>query len=221
MGATTILVARSRDKLFRISKELHNSYGIPTDMSNPREIGTMINKVMRKYGTIDIVVNNAGVGYDSSIEEINLNKLQYLFTLDFIGPLVAMQKVIPIMKKQGGGSIINISSGTSLMSLPNMAAYSSIKRAMNGLSLTAHEELQKYHINVSVIYPYITKTDFDKNMLRNTKMVQTHIDYEENPGLRPPDNPEYIAQIVVEAIESGKPELYAHEWMKHINISSL
>jgi NAD(P)-dependent dehydrogenase (short-subunit alcohol dehydrogenase family) len=76
-----------------------------------------------------------------SIENINLERFHAVFDLDVVGPLAAMQAVIPFMKKDGG-SIVNISSGTALMVLPNMGAYASLKRAIAVLSLTAQAELQ-------------------------------------------------------------------------------
>jgi len=119
-------------------------------------------KTVEHFGQVDILVNNAGKGYDASIVDTDVNKFQELFNLDVLGPLLAMQAVIPYMQKQGGGSIINISSGTALMALPNMAAYSSLKRALVGISLTAREELKTDKINVGVVYPYITATDLKR-----------------------------------------------------------
>ena len=74
-----------------------------------------------------------------------------------------MKQVIPIMRKQGGGAIVNISSGQALMYLPNSAAYSAMKKAFAFISLVAREELQKDGIVVSVIYPYVTLTDLEEH----------------------------------------------------------
>ena len=89
-----------------------------------------------------------------------------IFDLDVLGPVVAMQQVIPIMRKQGGGVIVNISSGLALMYLPGMSVYSSLKRALSHMSLTAREELKDDKIVVSVMYPYITATDFEENTIK-------------------------------------------------------
>jgi len=123
-----------------------------------------------------------------------------------------MQQVIPIMKKQGGGAIVNISSGTALMIMPNMAAYSSLKRAIAGLSLTAHEELKKDNIIVSVIYPYITATDFEKNTLKSKSLSSENDDGGGPPY--PADSAEHIANKILNAVKDEKAEIYAHDWMK-------
>jgi short-subunit dehydrogenase len=127
-----------------------------------------------------------------------------------------MQAVIPIMKKQGGGVIINISSATALMALPNMAAYSSLKRALAGISLTAREELKSDKINVGVVYPYITLTDFEKNTLKSKPEEQEEDWSSDDPDFKPPDSAEYVAEKILEGIKSGEAEIFVHDWMKKI-----
>lgn len=211
-GAKVILVARSKEKLDKLSKELPESFVIKTDMTKENQIKEMVRLTYEHFKRIDILINNAGQGYDALVEEINTEIFRKIFELDVIGPLIAMQKVIPIMKKQGSGAIINISSGTALMYLPNMSAYSSLKRALAAISLTAAEELKKDNINVGVVYPYITLTDFEKNTIKETT---EEFDVDNNDGpFHPPDSAEYVAQKILEGIKSGKTEIYAHQWME-------
>lgn len=189
---------------------------VTADMTHEDEIKEMIQKVMDHYGRIDILVNNAGRGYDATIEAIDPEKFRELFQLNILAPVIAMQQVIPIMKKQKSGAIINISSGTSLMKLPGMSAYSSLKRALNGISFTAQEELADTGIKVSVIYPYITDTNFEKNMIDSYSALE-----DEGSGhdrdLPKPDSADYVAHKIVEAIETGKSEIYAHDWMSKLS----
>lgn len=212
-GAKVALVARSQGKLEHLSKELAGSFVRPTDMTDETEVRKMVQEVVRHFRRIDILVNNAGRGYDAPIEKIKPEKFRELFQLDVVGPLITMQSVIPYMRKQGGGVIINISSGTSLMVLPNMSAYSSVKRALNGISLTAREELAKDNISVSLVYPYITLTDFDKNMMGRSKFIETP---DEDDRLPPPDKAEYIAEKILQGIKTGEAEIFAHDWMKDL-----
>ena len=211
-GARIALVARSKDKLEAIAKQLPDSLVVTTDMTKPQEIKDMAQKVKDHFGRIDVLINNAGQGYDGEIEKINIDTFHKIFDLDLIGPLIAMQQVIPIMRQQKEGSIINISSGTALMYLPGMSAYSSMKRALVGISLTAREELKKDNINVSVVYPFITDTDFEKNTLRNNTEKEV-LDDNTTSQLRKPDPPEYIAEKILDVIISQKPEIFAHDWM--------
>jgi short-subunit dehydrogenase len=184
---------------------------VVADMTKPSDIKKLIAKTVKRYGRIDILVNNAGRGYDAGVEYLDPKIFHEIFNLDVMGPLRAMQLVIPHMRKAGGGAIVNVSSATALMSLPNMGGYSSLKRALAGLSLTAHEELKKDHISVSVIYPYITDTNFEKNTIKGKEI---EVQWDGGGKLPPPDPPQHIAKLILKAIETGKPEFLAHEWMK-------
>lgn len=213
-GANVALVSRSKEKLEAISKKLPNSFVVTADMTKPEEIKNMVKKVHDHFGRIDILINNAGQGYDAPIDKISIDTFHKIFNLDVVGPIIAMQEVLPIMKKQKKGTIVNVSSGTALMYLPNMAGYASLKSALAHISLTAREELKKDHITVSVVYPYITETDFEKNTIKDGA-PQWNPD--EDGGLpHPPDSAEFVAQKIVEGIEKEEPKIFPHEWMKNL-----
>ena len=150
-GAKVALAARSKDKLNKLASGLQNSLAVPTDMTKAISIKNMVKEVYNHYGHIDILINNAGQGFDGLVKHIGIKEYHYIIDLNLIGPLIAMQEVIPIMRRQGGGAIINISSGLSKMHIPNMAGYASIKSALNTISLTAREELANDKIVVSVV----------------------------------------------------------------------
>jgi short-subunit dehydrogenase len=211
--AKLVLVSRSKEKLEKLAKEIPNSLAVPADMINISEIRSMIVRVLEHFGKIDILLNCAGQGYDAPVEKTNIETLRYIFDLDVVGPLVAMQQVIPIMRKQGGGTIINISSGTALMLLPNNGGYSSLKRALAHISLTAREELKKNNIIVSVVYPYMTLTDFEKNTIKD--FVPENGEQGEGPPF-PPDTAEYVAKKILEGIETREAEVFPHDWMKKL-----
>jgi short-subunit dehydrogenase len=211
-GVKVALVSRSKEKLEKISNEIPNSIVVAADMSKVFEIKRMVNEVYSRFGKIDILVNNAGIGYDALTEKIEIDTFHYVFDLDLVGPLAAMQQVISIMRKQGEGTIINISSAVALMTLPNNAPYASIKRALATLSLTARKELKNDNITVSIVYPYITLTNFERNTIRNVLVLESEL---EPHGPFPPDSAEYVAKKIVEGIESGEAEIFAHEWIKN------
>ncbi len=211
-GAKLALVSRSKEKLEKLAERISSSFVVPADMSNISEVKSMIEKVHKHFGKIDVLINCAGQGYDAPVEETNIETLCYIFDLDVVGPLVAMQQVIPIMRKQHGGTIVNISSGTALMYLPYNGGYSSLKRALAHLSLTAREELQKDGIVVSVVYPYMTLTDFEKNTIKDS--VPEGEGQEGGGPPSPPDSAEYVAQKILRGIENGEAEIFAHDWMK-------
>ncbi len=212
-GAKVVLAARSKEKLHDLAKELKGSLVVPTDMTKVSQVKKLIKEAVKHFGRVDILVNNAGRGYDSLVESIELKKFQYNFELNLLGPLVAMQGVIPLMRKQGGGAIVNISSGLALMLIPSTSPYTALKRGLVSLSLIAREELKKDKISVSVVYPYITTTEFEKNTLRSGKSFFEE-DNQDLSNLPPADPPELIAEKIFEAIITGKAELFAHDWIK-------
>jgi short-subunit dehydrogenase len=217
-GARVALVARSIERLHEISKRLLDSHPIQADMAREDDVKSMVKETKHHYGRIDVLINNAGQGCDAPVEKLKIETYRKIFELNIVGPLIAMQQVIPIMREQKEGMIVNISSGLALMCLPNMSPYASMKSALVNVSLTAREELKKDNIQVSVVYPYITDTDFEKNTIR--EIVEEISEHGEDHGtLRPPDSPEYVAQKIVEGIESGDAEIFAHDWMRKMKRS--
>ena len=213
-GAKLALVARSKDKLEKLARELPEAIAVPADMCKVSDIKSMTKKVAEHFGRIDILVNNAGQGYDTPVEKTDIEVFHHIFDLDVVGPLAAMKEAIPIMRRQGGGAIVNVSSGTALMILPNNGPYSGLKKALAHLSLTARAELAEDKIVVSVVYPFITLTDFEKNTIKDPSLLEQEESPEAKEAFSKADAPEYAAQRILAAIESGEAEVYAHNWMK-------
>ena len=210
-GAILALNARSKDKLDQLVKELPGSASFPADMSDESAVRKLIENVQKKFGRIDVLINNAGRGMQSPVEAIDIKEYRNLIGLNIVGPLVAMQAVIPLMRNQGGGTIVNISSGTTLMFAPGLSGYSATKRALNGITLTARNELSKDKITVSLVYPYITKSDFYKNMLFAGAKPENADEFV--AGRAPADTSEYVAELILKVIETGEAEIFAHDWM--------
>jgi short-subunit dehydrogenase len=166
-GARIALSARSADKLNSMAKGLEGSLAVPADMSKPDDARRMVEETYAHFGRLDVLVNNAGQGYVSPLETIELDKFAELTSLNVYGPVVAMQAALPIMRKQGGGMIINVSSKVTLTHLPGISAYAATKAALNMLTLTARKELEPEGITVCLVYPGLTATDFRKNALRS------------------------------------------------------
>ncbi len=210
-GAYVVLVSRSKEKLERLTTEMPNSMAVPADMSKAFEIKRMVKEVVEHFDGVDVLVNNAGVGYDAFVERIDSDTFHYVFDLDLVGPVVAMQQVIPQMKRRGSGVIVNVSSAVALMTLPNNGPYASIKRALAVMSLTAREELKKDNISVGVAYPYITLTNFERNTIRDVPVPESEF---EPHGPFPPDSAEHTAEKIVEGIEKEEAEIFTHEWLR-------
>jgi short-subunit dehydrogenase len=202
-GATIVLASRSEEDLHTLEKEIPGSLAVPTDMRKPEDVRNLINKTVEKYGRIDVLINNAGQGMYGPLESIDIEKYKQIMDLNVYGVLVAMQAVIPVMRKQGGGTILNVSSLVSKNYFPGLSAYASTKYALNALSLTARVELAKDNIIVSVMHPKMTATNFTKNTANPTAPRF------ERPAGAPPmqvDKSEAVAEKIAELIESEVPE---------------
>jgi short-subunit dehydrogenase len=202
-GAKVVLAARSADALKDIEKELPGSFAVPTDMRKPDDIKKLIEKTVEKFGRIDVLINNAGQGLYTQVENIDIESYKNVMELNVYAPLQAMQLAIPIMRKQGGGMILNISSRVSKNYYPNLAAYASTKYALNALSLTARAELEKDNIIVSVFHPKMTATDFGKN---SAGKPWTPAPGTTNLRNMEVDTPEQVAEKILEQIHSEEPE---------------
>jgi short-subunit dehydrogenase len=207
-GAKVALFARSSDALQKLAQQLPDSLPVTVDMTEFDRVREAVGAVHRHYGRIDGLINNAGRSYAASIEEIDPVIFDEIFHLNVLGPIVAMQAVIPVMRAQGDGSIVNINSGTAFMTIPQYSAYSASKRALLGFSLTARAELEKHHIAVSEIYPFITATNFGKNRMGNPSGGGPVANYAEG------DTPEFVANLILQAIEEGQAQYFANDRLR-------
>jgi short-subunit dehydrogenase len=178
-----------------------------TDFAGVRQA---VQKVHEHYGRINGLINNAGRSYAAAVEEIEPELFDEIFHLNVLGPIVAMQAVIPIMRAQGAGSIVNVNSGTAFMTIPQYSVYSSSKRALLGFSLAARAELEKDKIVVSEVYPFITATNFGKNRMGNPAGGGPSASYDSG------DTPEFVANIILQAIEEGHAQYFANDRLKQM-----
>src|ERR1700733_7870613 len=207
-GAKVALLARNSDALQELARKLPGSFPVAVDMTQFDRVREAVGGIHRHYGRVDGLVNNAGRSYAASVEEIEPALFDEIFHLNVLGPIVAMQAVIPLMRTQSGGSIVNINSGTAFMTVPQYSVYSASKRALLGFSLTARAELEKDRIVVSEIYPFITATNFGKNRMGNPAGGGPSAHYAEG------DRPEFVAGLVLQAVEEGQVQYFANDRLR-------
>ncbi len=209
-GAKVALFARNNEALQKLEQQLPGSLAVTVDMTEFDRVREAIRAVHQHYGRIDGLVNNAGRSYAASVEEIEPALFDEIFHLNVLGPIIAMQAAIPLMRAQGGGSIVNINSGTAFMTVPQYSVYSASKRALLGFSLTARGELEKDGIVVSEVYPFITATNFGKNRMGNPTGGGPAANYAQG------DTPEFVASLVLQAIEEGQAQYFANDRLRQL-----
>lgn len=207
-GAKLVLAARSADKLAAVAGSLPaqaEALVVPTDMTDQAQVRALIDTAYDRFGQIDIVINNAGQAAAGAIATINPNLYRQIIELNLFGPLYMIQAAVPKMQAQGGGVIINISSNVSKMAIPGIGAYASTKYALNGLSLTARNELAADNIRVVLFHPGLTSTDFGKHALREN--VGDGPPPRSGQSMPQPDTAEAVAQKILEAAITEPAEM--------------
>ena len=208
-GARVVLAARSAEKLQALAAGLKScgceALAVPTDMRVKEQVERLAEKTFQHFGRIDILVNNAGQGLAGLVENVGIDDFLKVIELNLLGPLYAMQAVIPRMRRGGGGMIVNVSSMVSKMHIPGLAGYAATKAALNILSETAGHELADGGIKVCTVFPRITATDFGKNSRGNPEMRQRQ---RAAAGPVPVDTAEYVAGRILQAIQTEAAEQY-------------
>lgn len=203
-GAIVVLAARSTDKLEALALELNTQGGtalaVTTDVTQEDAVRSLVAKTIETYGRVDILINNAGIGGAGNIADYPVDYFRQLIDLNIFGPYFGMQAVIPQMREQGGGMIINVSSTATKSLYPAVGPYSATKHALNSLSDIARLELAPDHIRVISVFPHNTVSEFVGNgLLHGIIDVQAPADA---------DPPEKVAQKILEAALNEPAEMY-------------
>ena len=209
-GARVALLARTGPLLQELERELPGSKAFVVDVTDFAALRQTILAVHAHFGRINGLVNNAGRSYAAAVEEIDPLIFDEIFHLNVLAPIVAMQAVIPLMRSQGSGSIVNVNSGTAFMTIPQYSVYSSSKRALLGFSLAARAELEGDGIVVSEVYPFVTATNFGKNRMGNPAGGGPAADYASG------DSPEFVADIILRATEEGDAQYFANDRLRQM-----
>ena len=196
-GARLVLAARRTKRLAALAAELPDALAVTTDLRVPEQVRAAVDATLGHYGRVDILVNNAGQGLHVPLEDVVLDDLQAVMELNVNAPLLAMQAVVPLMRAQGGGAIVNVSSGTTRMVIPGLGPYSSTKSMLNQLSATARAEWAGDGIVVSTVYPGVTATEFHRSLRAGSF----------RGGRAQPRQPESVAEAILLAIKTGEAEV--------------
>ena len=162
-GANLTLLARSSEELSCARAELNSQHGVRVlalecDLTEQAQVNQAIDEAMREYGRLDVLVNNAGIIQCGPIDHMTLADFEDALRIHLWGPLYTMSKVVPVMRRQRFGRIVNISSIGGRVAVPHLVPYSASKFALVGLSDGMRAELAKDNILVTTVCPGLMRT---------------------------------------------------------------
>lgn len=168
-GANVVLssrdLQRSESARLRLGS-VERTLAVACDVRKRSEIDRLVQDAVARFGRVDVWVNNAGYGLMDSAGSMDMAQCRALFDTNLFGAIECMQAVAPVMKKQGGGSIINISSVAGHIAVPYMGAYCASKFALNAIGKAARVELKASGIHVMTVCPGYVSTEFGNNALK-------------------------------------------------------
>jgi NAD(P)-dependent dehydrogenase (short-subunit alcohol dehydrogenase family) len=186
---------------------------LPLDVTSDASVEAVVRDVMRFDGRIDLLVNNAGFSIaPAGAEESSIEQARSIFDTNFFGIVRMTRAVVPHMRHQGGGRIINIGSVLGFLPAPYMALYAATKHAIEGYSESLDHELRTRGIRVSVIEPAYTKTQFDAHLLEADSKLDEYREVRTAVGKRlqevvaAADEPGIVADVVLQAAAAARPK---------------
>ncbi len=200
-GARVALIARREEHIRRLALELGQSVAIavPCDVTDRTQVQKAVQATIQKFGQIDALVNSAGQGLQAGIDAIDLDDFRSILELNLVAPLMMTQAVLPHMRKQAAGAIVNVGSGIVWSTLPGSGAYSASKAALQKLTAIARAELAGEGITVSMMFPSITETEFVGTVRGDVEGARR---METASGLVP-HSPKNVADAIIGLLKSG------------------
>jgi short-subunit dehydrogenase len=213
-GASIVLLSRDagRAEAARIRIGYPDrTIALSCDVRHSEEIDRVLGLTLHHFKRVDVWINNAGHGLIDSVAEVEMSACHELFETNFFGALSAMQAVIPVMRQQGGGTIVNISSVAGHIPLPFHASYSATKFALNAIGKAAGIELKKDAIHVLTVCPGYVRTAFSENAVRGNEMKQVR------PGSIRGITAERVARATLRGCLKQKREVIV-PWTMHVPV---
>ena len=218
--ATAVRLAKAGYKVYGTSRRATHAVGkhlfemLPLDVNSDDSVEALVQDVMRRAGRIDLLVNNAGFGVaPAGAEEVSIEQAKLIFDTNFFGVLRVTRAVVPYMRQQGSGRILNIGSVLGFLPMPYGALYAASKHAIAGYSESLDHELRTRGIRVSVIEPAYTKTPFDANMLEadekldEYQVIRAAVSSRIREVMENAQPPSIVADTVLKAATATHPKL--------------
>jgi len=216
-GHKAVVASRKIEDVEDLVKDYpETAIAVKLDVTKDDEIDASVKQAIEKFGQIDVLVNNAGIGYFGAIEESEEDEVRNMFEINFWGLAHMTKAVLPGMRKQRSGNIVNIASIGGLVGFPAVGYYNATKFAVDGFSDALSKETAPLGIKVTVVCPSGFRTDWAGRSANNSKVIID--DYKETAennknnirgySGKQPGDPVRAAKAIVKAVESENPPLH-------------
>lgn len=210
-GAKVVIAARRTDRLETLTKRIKESGGevlsITADVADEAQVREMVSKTKAEWGRVDILINNAGVMLLGPIFDADTEDWRRMVNVNVLGLMYATHAVLPLMKAQGVGHIVNISSVAGRVANANTGVYNATKWAVGAFSESLRKEVHSYNIRVTIIEPGLTATELPQHITNAETRTRTLTRYESIKAL---DSEDIAAAIV-----------YAVSQSAHVNVNEI
>ena len=215
-GMPVALCARRKDRLEQLAADLtgqgSEASAHAVDVTDPLAVRAMVDEVAARWGRLDVLVNNAGRGLSATFEQTSSEELRALIELNVVAVLGVTQAALPIMRRQGSGHIINISSIVGRRAVPYRAAYSATKFALGALSEALRVELTGTGIVVTLVYPIRTsETEFHQAEVQKVRWRPRG----------PVQSAERVARSILRCVRRPRPEVYPYWPLRILAVMSV
>lgn len=215
--ATMRNIERSGQLVDTVKKENLPMEVLPLDVTKETSVRDAVDRIIKESRTIDVLVNNAGYGLIGALEDIPMEEIKSHFETNLFGAIRVMQAVLPIMRKQKSGTIVNITSMGGRIAFPLSSTYSGTKFALEGITESLSYEVEQFGIRVILIEPGVVRTNFANNIKKIGKTMKPDSPYSRLVEVREANRrsmvesisimPEEVARMVLKAIKSDSPDL--------------
>ncbi len=197
-GARVALVSRNENDLERVADEIAGAGGeaavFVTDVASDQQVRETVTRIIARFGTVNILINNAGLAVRKPVTELTADEWRAVIETNVSSVFLMCHTLVPYMKGQGYGRILNIASTMASVSLPNRTAYSASKSALLGFTRSLAQELAADRITVNTISPGLFATELARPITENPEMLSQFL---ANIPLNRPGNPEEVGQLAV------------------------
>lgn len=183
------------------------------DVASDESVTTAVQRVIERFGRLDVLINNAGIGSAGAAEEISVAQAQSVFDINVFGLIRMTKAVLPHMRAQERGRIINVSSVLGFIPAPYMAVYAASKHAVEGYSESLDHEVREHGVRVLLVEPAYTMTGFEANMVQPDTPLQVYAEQRHifdlviAAAFKDADDPATVARAIVAAATEPKPKL--------------